>query len=196
MLLLLLHSFCCRFSCCWRRCFFCFFSYFTAGDFPIPVSYFFQETQAEVAAAAAAATAARERERTKVSSLLSRLLSCCCQAPRTARVWNSKRSTIIKRSTAFKEEQESKAECCIERRVHLKKTKLKRRVWNCIKSRVVLKNGIKRRVEFNEEYSQNSSVPKRRAGIKRKISSSKKSTQKEKQTSLNQSKHVFVLVRG
>ena len=63
-----------------RRCFFCFFSYFTAGDFPIPVSDLFQETQAEMAAAAAAATAARERERTKVSSLLSRLLSCCCQA--------------------------------------------------------------------------------------------------------------------
>ena len=76
---------------------------------------FFQETQAEVAAAAAAT--AREGEMAKVSPLLARLFSCCQGA---ASVWNSEHRTMIKRSAGFKEEQGSKTECCIERRVHQK----------------------------------------------------------------------------
>ena len=89
--------------------------FFTAGDFPIPVSYFFPGD----AGRGGRCGGSHGREGGGEGQSVPPSRAPVFVLPRGS-VWNSKHSTMIKGSPAFKEEQGSKTECCIERRVHQK----------------------------------------------------------------------------
>lgn len=93
--------------------------FFTAGDFPIPVSYFFPGD----AGRGGRCGGSHGREGGGEGQSVPPSRAPVFVLPRGS-VWNSKHSTMIKGSPAFKEEQGSNTECCIEGRVH-QKTKMK-----------------------------------------------------------------------